>query len=156
VKFDEADIKLLSMLQDDATRSAQELGAEVGLSMNACWRRIKQFEDRGLIAKRVVLLDPALLGVATTVFVAVKTTEHSADWLAAFADAVKNMPEVVEFYRMAGDVDYLMKLRVSDIAHYDRVYKKLIASVRLSDVSAAFAMEEIKHTTAMPLPTEQD
>lgn len=155
MKFDETDIKLLHYLQEDATHTAQELGEKVGLSMNGCWRRIKQFEERGVITKRVALLDPVVLGAGTTVFVTVRTAEHSAEWLSTFAEAVSSLPEVVEFYRMAGEIDYLIKLRVADIAHYDRVYKKLIAKVRLIDVSAAFAMEEIKHTTAMPLPSEQ-
>ncbi|AUW59751.1 transcriptional regulator [Sphingobium sp. SCG-1] len=155
MKFDEADIKLLRILQEDATRTAQDLGVEVGLSTNACWRRIKQFEDRGLITRRVALLDPRMLDVGTNVFVTVRTAEHSAEWLAEFAEAVSSLPEVVEFYRMAGEIDYLIKLRVADIQHYDRVYKKLIAKVRLIDVSAAFAMEEIKHTTAMPLPGDE-
>ncbi|MDF0542910.1 Lrp/AsnC family transcriptional regulator [Sphingobium sp. H39-3-25] len=156
MKLDTSDIKLLRALQIDATRTVQELGDEVGLSANACWRRIKAFEDRGLIVRRVALLDPAMLDVNTTVFVTVRTAEHSDVWLQEFADAVSSFPEVVEFYRMAGEIDYLIKLRVTDIPHYDRVYKQLIAKVRLIDVSAAFAMEEIKHTTAVPLPEVPD
>jgi len=153
MKLDVIDAQLLQILQHDATRTVQDMAAEVGLSANACWRRIRQFEERGLITRRVALLDPTLLGAGTTVFVMVRITEHSNESLSAFTDAVSSLPEVVEFYRMAGEVDYLIKLRVADIAAYDRAYKKLISKIRLADVSAAFAMEEIKHTTAIPLTT---
>jgi Lrp/AsnC family transcriptional regulator, cysteine-sensing transcriptional activator len=150
--LDKYDIKLLALLQEDATLTVQELAEKVNLSANACWRRIKKLEDDGVIRKRVVLLDPEKLGAGVTVFVTVRATEHSDAWLSDFSSAVVRIPEVVEFYRMSGDADYLLKLQVADIAAYDRVYKKLIRSVRLLDVSSAFAMEEIKHTTAVPLP----
>ena len=150
--FDKYDLKLLALVQEDATLTVQEMADKVNLSANACWRRIKRLEDEGVIRKRVALLDPVKLGAGVTVFVTIRATEHSDAWLADFASAVARIPEVVEFYRMSGDADYLLKVQVADIAAYDRVYKKLIRSVRLSDVSSAFAMEEIKHTTAVPLP----
>ena len=150
--FDEFDLKILSLVQNDATLTVNEIAERVNLSPNACWRRIKKLEEDGVIRKRVALLDPAKLGAGVTVFVTIRATEHSDRWLEEFAAAVARIPEVVEFYRMSGDADYLLKLQVADIAAYDSVYKKLIRSVRLSDVSSAFAMEEIKHTTAVPLP----
>jgi Lrp/AsnC family transcriptional regulator len=148
---DGIDLKILDLLQNDASRSIAEIAELVHLSQNACWRRIRQLEEAGVIAKRVALLDPEKLGVGTTVFVTVRAGEHSEKWLEGFAAVVRNMPEVVEFYRLAGEIDYLLKLQVADIAAYDRVYKVLIRSAKLMDVSAAFAMEEIKRTTAIPL-----
>ncbi len=121
------------------------------LSQNACWRRIKRLEEEGVIVKRVALLDPEKLGVGVTVFVSVRAGEHLEKWLETFASAVRKMPEVVEFYRMTGDVDYLLKLQVANIAAYDRVYKSLIKAAPITDVSAAFAMEELKRSTALPL-----
>ena len=124
----------------------------IHLSQNACWRRIRQLEEGGYILKRVAILDAAKLGAGTTVFVMVRAGEHSPEWLERFAGAVRNIPEIVEFYRMTGEVDYLLKIRVADIAGYDRVYKQLIRAAPLTDVSGAFAMEELKLTTAIPLP----
>ena len=147
------DLKILRLLQEDAALSISELGDRVNLSQNACWRRIRRLEADGYIRKRVALLNADKLGCGVTVFVTVRAAEHSDAWLESFAEAVKNIPEIVEFYRMSGDVDYLLKLQVSGIGAYDKVYQKLIRSVRLSDVSSAFAMEEIKHTTAIPLPS---
>jgi len=140
-----------SVLQKDASRSIAEIAEFVHLSQNACWRRIKRLEDESVIKKRVALLDPDKLGVGVTVFVSVRAGEHTEKWLESFTAAVRKMPEVVEFYRMAGDVDYLLKLQVASIAAYDRVYKSLIRSAKLMDVSAAFAMEEMKRTTELPL-----
>jgi Lrp/AsnC family transcriptional regulator len=150
--FDKFDLKLLALVQDDASLTVQDLAEKVNLSANACWRRIKKLEEDGVIRKRVALLDSTKLGAGVTVFVTIRATEHSDAWLSDFASAVSRIPEVVEFYRMSGDADYLLKLQVADIAAYDRVYKRLIRSVKLSDVTSAFAMEEIKHTTAVPLP----
>ena len=147
------DLKILRLLQEDATLSISELGDRVNLSQNACWRRIRRLEAEGYIRRRVALLDAEKLGCGVTVFVTVRAAEHSDTWLKTFAETVQNIPEIVEFYRMSGDVDYLLKLQVSGIGAYDKVYQKLIRSVRLSDVSSAFAMEEIKHTTAIPLPS---
>ena len=146
-------MRILALLQENTDRSVNDIADAVGLSQNACWRRIKILEEDGVIKKRVALLDPAKLGHGTTVFVMVKTGEHTVEWMEKFAAAVHAMPEIVEFYRMTGDVDYLLKLRVADIQGYDRVYKQLIKAVPLTDVSGAFAMEELKNTTAVPLPT---
>ena len=146
------DLRLLALLQDDATLSIAELAERINLSSNACWKRVKRLEAEGVIRKRVALLDAAKLGAGVTVFVTVRVAEHSETWLDDFAAAVRKLPEVVEFHRMSGEVDYLLKIQVADIAAYDRVYKALIRSVRLSDVSSAFSMEEMKHTTAVPLP----
>lgn len=152
VSLDAADVRILSALQADATLSMAALAEIVHLSHNACWRRVKRLEDAGVIRARVALLDAEALGVGVTVFVSVRAREHAQDWLDEFAAAVRDIPEVVEFYRMSGDVDYLLKLQVASIAAYDAVYKRLIKAARLTDVSSAFAMEELKHTTALPLP----
>jgi Lrp/AsnC family transcriptional regulator len=149
--LDSADLKILDLLQSDASRSISDIADRVHLSQNACWRRIKRLEEEGVIVKRVALLDPEKLGVGVTVFVSVRAGEHSEKWLETFAAAVRKMPEVVEFYRMTGDVDYLLKLQVANIAAYDRAYKTLIKAAPIADVSAAFAMEELKRSTAMPL-----
>ena len=149
---DGIDIKILDLLQNDASQSIVEIAERVHLSQNACWRRIRQLEEQGIIAKRVALLDAEKLGVGVTVFVTVRAGEHTEKWLETFSAAVRKMPEVVEFYRMTGEIDYLLKLQVADIAAYDRVYKALIRSAKLMDVSSAFAMEELKRTTAIPLP----
>jgi len=151
VSLDEADIRILSALQEDGTLSIAAISDQVNLSQNACWRRLKRLEDEGVIRQRVALLDPAKLGMDLIVFVSIRTSEHSEEWLSQFATVVRAMPEVVEFYRMTGDVDYLLKLRVENMAAYDAAYKRLIAQVRITDVSSTFAMEELKHTTALPL-----
>ena len=149
--MDAFDRKILDCLQEDATRSVGEVADRVGLSSTPCWRRIQNLEKAGVITRRVALLNPEKLNVGVTVFVAVRTQHHDADWLRAFAKAVSEIEEVVEFYRMSGDVDYLLRVVVPDIAAYDAVYKRLIAKIELSDVSSSFAMECIKQTTALPL-----
>jgi Lrp/AsnC family transcriptional regulator len=154
-QIDSIDRKILECLQEDCAQSIAEIADFVHLSQNACWRRIKQLEENGIITKRVALLDPVKLGVGVTVFVTVRAGEHTERWLETFSAAVRKMPEVVEFYRMSGEVDYLLKLQVADIASYDRVYKTLIRSAKLMDVSSAFAMEELKRTTAIPLDRAQ-
>ena len=152
-QLDSLDWSILAQLQADASLAVHEVGERVGLSHNACWRRIKRLEEAGVIARRVALLDPARIGLATTVFVAVKTNRHDPEWLDAFARGVAGIDEVIECHRMAGDVDYLLKLVVRDIAHYDRIYRRLIAAVPdLADVSSSFSMERMKHTTALPRP----
>ena len=151
--MDSTDVRILAALQADASRAIAEIAEDAHLSQNACWRRIKRMEDEGIIKKRVALLDAEKLGVGVTVFVSVRAGEHTEKWLETFTAAVRKIPEVVEFYRMAGDVDYLLKLQVANIAAYDRVYKSLIRSAKLMDVSAAFAMEEMKRTTELPLPS---
>ena len=151
VQLDEIDLAILNQLQTDSGRSAAVIGKAVGLSQNPCWRRIRRLEEAGVIRGRVALLDADKLGVGVTVFVSVRTSRHSEEWLEGFAEAVEQIPEVVEFHRMSGDVDYLLKILVADIAEYDRVYKKLIHAVELTDVSSSFSMERIKYTTAVPL-----
>jgi Lrp/AsnC family transcriptional regulator len=149
--LDTTDRKILALLQADATLPVAAIAERVGLSPTPCWRRIQKLEEAGVIQARVALLDPAKLNVGVTVFVSVRTNQHDLAWLEKFANAVRDFPEVVEFYRMSGDVDYLLRIVVPDIAAYDAVYKRLIARVALSDVSSAFAMETIKYTTALPL-----
>jgi len=151
-KLDGTDLRVLAILQENAERSISDIAEAIHLSQNACWRRIRRLEEEGYILKRVALLDAVKLGAGMTVFVMVRAGEHSQEWLERFAEAVRKIPEIVEFYRMTGEVDYLIKIRVADIAGYDRVYKQLIRSAPLTDVSGAFAMEELKHTTAIPLP----
>jgi Lrp/AsnC family transcriptional regulator len=151
LKIDDLDRTLLELLQTDSTLSLEEMSAQSAMSANTAWRRIKRLEEIGVITKRVALINPEAVGLRMTVFVAVKTADHSDEWLDGFAKAVSTIPEVVEFYRMSGETDYLIKLLVESIADYDRVYKKLIRSAKLNDVSSSFAMETIKYTTAIPL-----
>ena len=149
--MDEFDRKILALLQQDTTLPVAEIAEKVGLSTTPCWRRIQKLEAAGVIRARVALLDGAALNVGVTVFVAVRTSRHDAEWLHDFAAAVSAIPEVVEFYRMSGEMDYLLRIVVPDIAAYDGVYKRLIERVALADVSSSFAMEQIKFTTALPL-----
>ena len=151
VDLNRADARILARLQTQADVTIAELAEAVGLSSNACWRRVKAMEETGVIKSRVALLDAAKLGLGTTVFVNIRTSQHSEEWLEHFAKGVAGIPEIVEFYRMSGEVDYLLKIIVSDIAHYDRVYRKLIRVTSLLDVSSSFAMEQLKYTTALPL-----
>jgi len=150
-ELDRMDVRILSLLQEDAGLSNAEVAESVGLSANACWRRIRRLEERGVIRKRVALLNQEKLDLNVTVFVGIKTNEHNEEWLKRFGEGVAAIPEVVEFYRMSGDTDYMLKIVVKDIADYDRVYKKLISVVPLHDVSSSFAMERLKSTTALPL-----
>lgn len=150
-KLDDADLRILDVLQEEATLSVANIAQRANMSHNACWRRIKRLEEEGIITQRVTLLDAAKLGLDLTVFVSIRAAEHSEEWLKQLTEVVRDMPEVVEFYRMTGDVDYLLKLRVENMASYDTVYRRLIRAVRLTDVSSAFSMEEIKCTTALPL-----
>ena len=149
--LDEMDVKILRILQQDCTRSVADIGKEIGLSTTPCWRRIQKLEESGVIQRRVAVLDAARTNAGVTVFVSIKTDQHSLAWLEKFHAAVVDFPEVVEFYRMSGEVDYLLRVVVPDIAAYDAFYKKLIARVEISKVSSAFAMEHIKYTTALPL-----
>lgn len=148
---DDIDRKLLVLLQQDAAQSVDTLADKVHLSRNACWRRIKRLEEQGIIRARVALLNEHALGLRLTVFVAVRTNEHNESWLETFAQGIKDIPEVTEFYRMSGDTDYLLKVVARDIDDYDRVYKKLISVAPMHDVSSSFAMERIKSSTALPL-----
>ena len=149
--LDPVDRKLLSLLQTDATLTVADLGEAVGLSMTACWKRLKRLEQGGYITARVALLDRARVGLPVTVFVTIRTSEHNEGWLADFARITAEFPEIVELYRMSGEADYMMKVVVPSIEGYDRFYKRLIGAVKLSDVSSAFAMEQIKYSTALPL-----
>lgn len=149
--MDTADRAILDLLQRDASLALSDIAARVHLSPTACWKRIHKLESAGVIGKRVALLDATRLNVGVTVFVAIKTNQHNADWLERFAKVVGTIPEVVEFYRMSGDTDYLLRVVVPDIAGYDAVYKRLIRGTELFDVSSSFAMEQIKYTTALPL-----
>lgn len=152
-KIDSLDWAILREMQQDVSLPVHELGERVGLSHNACWRRIKRLEESGVIARRVALLDPERVGLGTTVFVAIRTQRHDPQWLDAFSQAVMAIEEIAECHRMAGDVDYLLKLSVRDIAHYDRIYRRLIAAVPdLADVSSSFSMERMKASTALPRP----
>ena len=151
IVLDAIDRGILCELQKDATIAIADLAQRVGLSQTPCWKRIKRLTDAGVITKRVALLDRAKLDLGLAVFVSVRTNRHDQEWLDAFAGAAASMPEVVEFYRLSGDTDYLLKVRVKDIAAYDAFYRRLIARVPLADVSSAFAMEQIKSTTALPV-----
>ncbi len=149
--MDDIDRNILSILQGDTTMPIADIAERVGLSTTPCWRRIQKLDDTGVIRSRVALLDGDRLNVGVTVFVSVRTNEHNAAWFERFSKAVDEIPEVVEFYRMSGDIDYLLRVVVPDIAAYDSVYQRLIEKVSLSDVSSSFAMEQIKYTTALPL-----
>ena len=145
------DRRILHELQSDASLSLDEIGDRVGLSRNACWRRIKSLEDDGVIRSRVALLDAEKLGLGLTVIMLIRTRKHDPDWLTKFSKITKSMPEILGAYRMSGDLDYLVRARVADVPAYDQLYKRLIAKIDLSDVSASFVMEEIKETTALPV-----
>lgn len=149
--MDRIDRKILALLQSDATLPVAVVAERVGLSPSPCWRRIQKLEAEGFIRARVALLDAAKMNVGVTVFAAVRTNQHDVAWLEKFAKAVSDFPEVVEFYRMTGDIDYLLRIVVPDIAAYDAVYKRLIRRIALFDVSSSFAMETIKYTTALPV-----
>ncbi len=150
--MDAIDRKILAVMQEDASLSVAEIGSRVGLSSTPCWKRIQKLEAEGVIQRRVAVVDQDKIGLGITVFVSVETGDHSQDWLDRFAKTVGAMPEVMEFYRMAGDVDYMLRVVVPDIAGYDAFYKRLIATVALKNVTSRFAMEKIKSTTSLPIP----
>lgn len=149
--IDTLDAKILKELQRDSTQPLDSLGDRIGLSRNAVWRRVKMLEEKGVIRARVALLDPAKVDCGLMVFIAVRTDAHDPDWLSKFASATRDMPEITGVYRMTGDLDYLIRARISDIAAYDALYQRLIRKVPMSDVSASFVMEEIKDTTELPV-----
>ena len=149
--MDRLDRKILRLLQEDATLAVADIAKKVGLSTTPCWRRIQKLEEDGIIRGRVALLDPAAVNTKVTVFVSIRTNSHSQEWLRRFAEVIAEFPEVVEFYRMSGDVDYLLRVVVPDIAAYDAFYKRMIEKIEIRDVSSSFAMEQIKYTTQMPL-----
>ncbi len=149
--IDDLDRRILSELQRNADQNLEALGARVGLSRNAVWRRIRRLEEEGVVRGRVALLDAARLELGLMVFIQVRTNRHDPDWLEAFARAMRDTPEILGAYRMSGELDYLIRARVRDMAAYDRLYQRLIRRVDLADVSASFVMEELKDTTALPL-----
>jgi Lrp/AsnC family transcriptional regulator len=154
--MDKIDRNILILLQEDSTLSTADIAERVGLSTTPCWRRIQRLEESGVIRKRVALLARDKLNLGVNVFVAVKTNQHNWEWLAKFSEAVNQFPEVVEFYRMAGESDYLLRVVVPDIPSFDTFYKKLVQTTDLSDVSSSFAMEQINYTTALPLEYAAD
>jgi Lrp/AsnC family transcriptional regulator len=151
-RLDAIDRKILTVLQHDASLSVAEIGDRVGLSSTPCWKRIQRLEADGVITKRVALVDQDKIGLGLSVFVSIESGDHSEAWLKTFADAVSAMPEVIEFYRMAGDVDYMLRVVVADMRAYDVFYKRLISTVPLKNVTSRFAMEKIKSVTALPVP----
>ncbi|EAQ06709.1 Lrp/AsnC family transcriptional regulator [Yoonia vestfoldensis] len=149
--IDETDHRILQVLQTDASLSVDDISAAVHLSRNACWRRIKALEQAGVIRARVALVDPAKVGVPLMAMVLIRTNAHDAQWMDQFQTALRALPEVVGAYRMTGDLDYVLRVRVADVPAYDAFYKRLTARISVSDISASFVMEEIKETTAVPL-----
>src|ERR1700678_3644332 len=150
--MDAIDRKILAVLQEDASLAVAEIGNRVGLSSTPCWKRIQRLEADGVIQRRVALVDQDRVGLGITVYVSIETGDHSQEWLERFAKVVRAMPEVMELYRMAGDVDYMLRVVVPDIAGYDAFYKRLIAAVPLANVTSRFAMEKVKSTTGVPIP----
>lgn len=150
-EIDTIDRRLLAELQRDATLTVDQLSERLNLSRNACWRRVKILEEKGVITGRVALVDADKLGLGLSVFVILRTSHHDPDWLKRFRDAVTSFPEITGVYRMSGDLDYVLRARVADVKAYDRLYQRLIAKVPLDDVSASFVMEEIKDTTIVPV-----
>ena len=149
--MDRLDRKILRLLQEDATLAVADIAKKVGLSTTPCWRRIQKLEEEGVIKRRVAILDPEKINTRVTVFVSIRTNSHSHEWLRRFSEVVQEFPEVIEFYRRSGDVDYLLRVVVPDIAAYDAFYKRLISKIEIRDVSSSFAMEQIKYTTELPL-----
>jgi Lrp/AsnC family transcriptional regulator len=149
--MDSFDRAILALIQTDSSLPLNEIAGRVGLSPTPCWNRIRKMEEAGIIARRVAVLDPARLGLGVAIFVSIETADHSEAWLARFAETVTAMPEVVDVYRMSGDVDYMMRVVVPGIDAYDDFYRRLIKAVPLKNVTSRFAMEKIKATTALPL-----
>jgi Lrp/AsnC family transcriptional regulator len=149
--LDYTDREILKKLQIDASLSLESLAEAVSISSNTCWRRVKRLEQEGFIKARVAIIDADKIGMSLTVYVAIKTSDHSKNWYEKFSQVVKAVPEVVEFYRMAGDVDYMLKVTCASVSDYDRVYKKLVSNIDIADVNASFAMECLKYTTEVPL-----
>lgn len=152
--MDAIDRKIVAILQDDASLSLAQIAHRVGLSQSPCWKRIQKLEKERVILKRVALLDPEAMGVGLTVFVSIETGDHSTAWLSKFAQTVTAMPEVMEFHRMAGDIDYMLRVAVPNMSTYDAFYKRLIDTMPLKNVTSRFAMERIKSTTAWPIAPE--
>jgi len=151
---DLVDRKILILLQQDASLTVKQIAARIHLSATPCWKRIQKLEAQGYIRARVALLDPRLVDADVTVFVAIKAARHTTEWIEHFSRTVSDMPEVMEIYRMSGEIDYLLRVAVGSIAAYDAFYKRLVDRIELSDVTSSFAMEQIKYTTALPLNAE--
>ncbi|WP_317993305.1 Lrp/AsnC family transcriptional regulator [Bartonella gliris] len=149
--MDRLDRKILHLLQENATLSVADIAKRVGLSTTPCWRRIQKLEEDGVIQRRVAVLSPEKVNASVTVFVSIRTNTHSHEWFKRFSKVVQEFREVIEFYRMSGDIDYLLRVVVPNIEAYDLFYKKLIAKIDIRDVSSSFAMEQIKYTTELPL-----
>ena len=149
--MDEIDRALLQILQKDTALSTAEMAAQVGLSPTPCWKRIQKLEASGVITGRVAIIDPVRVGAGLSVFVAIEDGEHTPTWLERFSAGIAELPEVMEVYRMAGEVDYMLRVAVADMAEYDAFYKRLIAIAPMKNVTSRFAMERMKHTTAYPL-----
>lgn len=149
--LDSKNRSILNFLQNDASISIEQLAEKISLSRNACWRRVRALEDAGFILRRVALLDPYKVGLPLVALVQVRTNRHEAGWLDQFREAVMEMPEVVAAWRMSGDLDYVLRVRVDSVAGYDAFYQRLIKRVPMNDVSASFVLEEIKETTELPL-----
>jgi len=152
--MDAIDRKIVVLLQEDASLSLAQIAHRVGLSQSPCWKRIQRLEKTGVILKRVALISPESIGVGLSVFVSIETGDHSSAWLSKFAQTVTAMPEVMEFHRMAGDIDYMLRVAVPDMQAYDAFYKRLIDTMPLKNVTSRFSMERVKSTTAYPLPAE--
>jgi len=149
--MDATDKKILDLLQTDASLTVKQIAEQIPLSATPCWKRIQKLEENGFIRARVALLDPKKVNANVTVFVAIKTDQHTREWIERFNKAVAELPEVMEIYRMSGEIDYLLRVVVSSIEAYDQFYKKLIDQIELSNVTSSFAMEQIKYTTALPI-----
>lgn len=149
--MDTVDRKILNLLQADASLTVKQIAEQISLSVTPCWKRIQKLETQGFIRARVALLDPQKVNADVTVFVAITTNQHTTEWIDRFSRAVSDIPEVMEIYRMSGEVDYLLRVVVSSIAAYDSFYKKLVDRIELSSVTSSFAMEKIKYTTALPI-----
>jgi len=152
-KLDKTDLKILAILQQDASLPVAEVAARVNLSQTPCWRRIQRMESEGIITGRVALVNPDAIGVGLTIFVDIQTNDHSREWLGKFAEVTREMPEVMDVYRMAGDVDYMLRIAVSTMSDYDDFYRRLISAVPLKNVTSRIAMERVKGSTAYPIPT---
>jgi Lrp/AsnC family transcriptional regulator len=149
--MDDTDLRILRVLQVDSSLSVTDVARHVGLSASPCWKRINKLRADGVIRQQTAILDAEQLGFGLTVFMELRTGEHSGDWLRSFAETVRAMPEVMEFHRMAGEVDYLLKVVVSDMKHFDEFYKSLVGTTSLAEVTSRFSMESIKQTTALPI-----
>ncbi len=152
--LDRIDRKILNLLQQDASIALEDIASKVNLSKTPCWNRIKRLEKEGVIKKRVALLDPRKVNLDTTVFLMLQAREHSIEWIERFSEQIRSMPQVVSCYRMSGSIDYIVQIRVENVAAYDRFYKRLLQSIPLTDISSSFALEEVKFSTFLPLSEE--